>query len=413
MKLRQRLQLMMAYFKKNTKRNVFFLLIIILALIFALRGCRGTEVDYYLVAEQGAKETVLANGLVVGDGVVDLTMPVAGQVAQLKVQAGDDVRQGDILLELDPTRQELSVQQQKAAYDAAVASRMVVAEGDVATAAARYAQAQAEATYLEEYFKRQTLLFEAGGLSEMNFLAARRDAQVAVAKMQAAGSDYQSANNGRLKLAYAQEAQAKAQFELGVQLLRDMALRAPFDGKILKVLVNTGETVATGTPVVKMLQGDRGLHIELKIDESEVGKVRVGQEAFFSVAAQPDKLFKSSVREIGALVDNQSGTYAVALFYAQADRELLADMTVSAQIVVAEYQDVIVVPTAWTINEDSQVYVLVYSGGRARRSLIEGRLLGDGYFLVEKGLEPGEKIVLPTGVADGDKVRLKKQVNDV
>ena len=415
MKIRQQLQRLKDYFKIHPRRKIFVLVAIALVLVVALRGCRGNEVDYYLVEQRDAKETVLANGLVVGDGIVDLTMPAPGQVAQIEVQAGDDVSQGDILLVLDPERQELSVQQQKASYDAAVANRMIVAEGDIVAAAARYDQARAEAAYLEEYLKRQTLLFEAGGLSEMNLLAAKRDAQVAAAKAQAAGSDFSSAQNGRLKLAYAQEAQAKAQYESGLRLLRDMSLEAPFDGRILKVLVNPGENVVVGSSVVKMLQGDRGLHIELKIDEAEVGKIRVGQTAFFSVAAQPDKVFEASVQEIGALIDNQSGTYSVSLFYADAgmDTELLADMTVSAQIILRELQDVVVVPTAWTINEDSQVYVLLYSQGKARRIPIEGRLLGDGYFLVEQGLESGQKIVLPTGVSDGDRVRLKEQVNDV
>ncbi len=415
MKIRQQLQRLKDYFKIHPRRKIFVLVAIALVLVVALRGCRGNEVDYYLVEQRDAKETVLANGLVVGDGIVDLTMPAPGQVAQIEVQAGDDVSQGDILLVLDPERQELSVQQQKASYDAAVANRMIVAEGDIVAAAARYDQARAEADYLEEYLKRQTLLFEAGGLSEMNLLAAKRDAQVAAAKAQAAGSDFSSAQNGRLKLAYAQEAQAKAQYESGLRLLRDMSLEAPFDGRILKVLVNPGENVVVGSSVVKMLQGDRGLHIELKIDEAEVGKIRVGQTAFFSVAAQPDKVFEASVQEIGALIDNQSGTYSVSLFYADAgmDTELLADMTVSAQIILRELQDVVVVPTAWTINEDSQVYVLLYSQGKARRIPIEGRLLGDGYFLVEQGLESGQKIVLPTGVSDGDRVRLKEQVNDV
>ena len=398
---------------KHPRRSVGVAVCLLAVVFFTARSWRGVPADYLVIKEGDAQETLLANGLIVGEGVVDLTMPVTGQVMELPVASGSQVAAGDPLLRLDGSRQELTLRQQEAAYQAAVASRRLVEESEIAAAAARLQQAQAEADYLQEYLSRQEQLFAAGGLAEMQLLAARRDAQVAAAKAMAAASDYQGVKNGRLQLAYAQEAQAKAVFETGQRQLADMTLTAPFDGRLLRLMVNRGETVTAGTPVAKILPGGGGLEIEVKVDEGEVGKIKVGQEAYFTVAARPGEVFAARVDAVGALVNRQSGTSTVILHYVDSQDDLLADMTVSAQIVIAEYADVLTIPAAWTRREAGEVYALLYRRGRGRLVSLEGRYLGDGYFMVEKGLQAGDKILSPQVVTPGARVRLAKQVDDV
>jgi HlyD family secretion protein len=152
-------------------------------------------------------------------------------------------------------------------------------------------------------------------------------------------------------LALADVTAAEADLRLNEINLAKATIRSPIDGVVLKRGVDPGQFVATSlqAPVLFVIAEDlHSMEVLVDVDEADVGKVKIGQNVTFSVDAYPDRRFPAEVRDIrfGSEVVQGVVTYKAVLAIENSELLIRPGMTATAQIVVQEVHDALLVPNA-------------------------------------------------------------------
>jgi HlyD family secretion protein len=312
------------------KRAVWIVVAIVAALAVGLlvvrarRGAAASAAPAFELAEvkrSDVKVTVTATGLLQSVTTVEVGAEVTGKVLSVRVDANDAVKKGQILAEIDP-------EQLRAAVDEAAAQ--------VSSAAAAIRLAKATKTETAQAADRARA-------QAAEQLISRHDLEAAVAAAERAEANLQSS--------VASATLANAGLKLARSKLAKTTIISPIDGIVLSRLVEPGATVTAGftTPVLfKLAQDLTQMRLNVDIDESDIGRVREGLDATFTVDAYPDKTFPSKLYSLRNEPKTTSNvvTYQAVLSVDNAERLLRPGMTCTATIVAETRKDVLVVPNA-------------------------------------------------------------------
>jgi HlyD family secretion protein len=300
--------------------------ILALGLVFLAPGSRsaGTRFRTEPAALGDLRVTVSASGTLQPTQSVDVGSEVSGTLASVQVQENDRVRQGQVLARLDTTKLENAVAKSRASLDAA----------EAAVAQARATAAQAQATLGR---MRQVAALSGGRVPAKTDLETQ---EAALLQAQAAEAS-----------ARAVVAQARATLQGDQTDLAKATIRSPVDGVVLSRKVEPGQSVAAAmtVPVLFSLARDLArMELQIKVDEADVGSVRLGQPATFTVSAYPGRRFPATILRVGlgATTTDNVVTYKTVLRVANEDLALRPGMTATATLTVAERQGVLTVPNA-------------------------------------------------------------------
>lgn len=171
-------------------------------------------------------------------------------------------------------------------------------------------------------------------------------------------------------------------------------LSAPFDGTVLAVSAQPGETVIAGTGLI-VLTDPAALEVETSVIEEDLPLVQVGQEVELFFDARPDVEVRGRVAYIvPQRLPGDRPLYAVYLAVDDLPQGLLAGMTVDASIVVASRRDVLRLPRALAhARSDGTATVQVWTGSRTEERLVQTGLRGDVYVEIVDGLQAGEQVI--------------------
>jgi HlyD family secretion protein len=252
---------------------------------------------------------------------VDVGTEVSGTIESVAVDYNDRVSAGQVLARLDTAKLEAQVLQSKAAL-----------------ASARAKVKEMQATVVETRLKSECCK----RLSEKS-LCSREDldaAQAASLRAQAEEAD-----------ARAKVAEAEATLSLDETDLGKAVIRAPIDAIVLERRVEPGQTVAASlqTPVLFTLAEDlRQMELHVDVDEADVGQVREGQPAIFTVDAYPARSFPARITQVRYAPRTVEGvvTYETLLSVDNADLSLRPGMTATAEITVRTVEGALLVPNA-------------------------------------------------------------------
>ncbi|MET0411029.1 MAG: efflux RND transporter periplasmic adaptor subunit [Polyangiaceae bacterium] len=267
------------------------------------------------------RETVTATGTLKGRDSVDVSSQISGRVSRVLVDVNDEVKEGDVLAEIDPTQLESRVEQSRAQVRAADAS--------VQQARATAGQSEAERARIAD-------LASKGLSSKQQLEAAEGDAARAVAT---------------LASAQAQATLSRANLKDAETSLSWARIRAPMDGIVLARLVEPGQSVAASlqAPVLFTVARDLAqLELRVEIDEADVGRVAKEQPASFTVDAWPDQVFPSKVLNVYNLPTTGTTvvTYQAVLAVDNSTLRLRPGMTATASVITSEKHDVLLAPNA-------------------------------------------------------------------
>ncbi len=267
------------------------------------------------------RETVMATGKFKGLDSVDVGAQISGRVARVLVDFNDQVKAGDVLAEIDPAQLRSRVEQSRAQVSAADAS--------VRLAKATLAQSKAALARAKD-------MSEKGLISSKDLEAAQADAERAEASVGSSQS---------------QSILARASLKDAETSLSWTSIKAPIDGVVLARLIEPGQTVAASlqSPVLFTVARDLSqLRLYVDIDEADIGKLREGQDASFTVGAWPSRKFASKVVSVHNLptAGQTVVTYQAVLSVDNKDLLLRPGMTATASIVTSDRADVLTVPDA-------------------------------------------------------------------
>ncbi len=268
--------------------------------------------------------TVSATGNLQPTNKVDVSSELSGIVKSVEVDFNDQVRIGQVLARLDTSKLSAQISQSQATLDSARARVL-----------------QAEATIKETRAALDRLL-EVGRLSN-NRAVAKGDLETAQAALDRAMADLAGAR--------AAVSQAEATLQLNRTDLAKTEIKSPINGIVLTRAVSPGQTVASSlqAPVLFTLAENLAqMELHVDVDEADVGQVREGQAAAFTVDAYPDRSYPAEITQIrfGAKTTNNVVTYETILKVDNSDLSLRPGMTATAEITVTSLTESLLVPNA-------------------------------------------------------------------
>lgn len=302
------------------------------------------------VVERGSiTVAVAATGTINPVTAVRVGTQVSGQLQSVQADYNSMVRKGQLIARIDPTSFELRVTQASAELDAA-RTAVLTQQANCAAAEAELSRARAASEHAARELDRNRALQAENFISAAALDKAKTEADAAQEQVKMA--------QARLVLAQAQVRAAKAtvrvrqsQFEQAKVDLDRTEIRAPVDGIVVTKLVEPGQTVAASlqAPDLFMIAKDlREMQVETSIDESEVGRVRAGQPAWFTVDSFPGKTFRGTVahvRKAPQVVQNVV-TYIAIIRAANPEAALFPGMSANVRIQTDSRSGVLKVPNA-------------------------------------------------------------------
>ncbi len=400
----------MATQRKNKKKFwiwtglIVLIVAVILGVTVAARG-NGTKLEpsQLAKAENGdIARSVVATGKVQPITKVEVKSKASGIVTNLNVDINDHVRMGQTLAQLDQIEILAQVEAQKATLNAAESNARAAA------AAIEYDKVNAEAPDLPMYkhtYDRALQMSKDGVVSkqalddaEQKYLFAANTRDKAVAQI--------TVDTSKLRQAQAQTAQAQASLKQLEEQLSYTTIQSPMDGVILSRDVEKGDAVSSilvlgSTATLVMTIGDTTqVYVQGKVDESDIGKVYLGQPARIKVESFKDKTFLGKVTRIAPLgveKDNVT-TFEVRVSIDNPGGELKANMTANAEILLEEHKNVLTVPEQAVIyDKDRNASVEVpdpkAKDGRRKESIKAGISNGTKTEVLA-GLKPGDTVIL-------------------
>ncbi len=281
------------------------------------------DIQYETVQPERGELVVKVNatGTIKPVNQVDVGSELSGTVRVIKVDFNDQVSNGQILAQLDTEQLEARVVQARATFDMAKAKLL-----------------ESEVTL----FEMQRQLERCQKLSKKK-LCSPQEMDTANAAYRRAMASHASAN--------AQVAQAEGVLNVDENNLKKAIIRSPINGVVLSRSIEPGQTVAASfqTPVLFTLAEDlRQMNLHVDIDEADVGQIRDGLKASFTVDAYPGKRFPAVITEVRFAPRNESGvvTYEAVLEVENRDLLLRPGMTASADIITHHVEDALLVPNS-------------------------------------------------------------------
>ncbi len=216
-------------------------------------------------------------------------------------------------------------------------------------------------------------------------------AQAALDKLKA------GATTEEIAIAKARVDQARAALKQAQQHLEDARLIAPFSGIVARIGADVGEMVSSATPMITLVDLS-SFHIDLQIDETDIGLVKVGQEVNITLDAFPNAQLKGRVARIDPVGTVIQGivSYGVTVEIEPTDVPIKPEMTANADIIVAEKKGVLLVPNRAIGRDSKGKYVEVLTQGQPKKIYIEAGLSDGTFTEVLEGLKEGEKVVIKT-----------------
>lgn len=268
--------------------------------------------------------TASASGTLQPTKSVDVGSELSGTLANVLAQENDHVTKGQLLAQLDTAKLKDTVTKSQAA---------------VAAAEAVVAQTQATVAEAKASLARMRQVAELSG----GKVPARTELETAEATLLRAHANEASAR--------ADVVQARATLKTDETNLGKATIRSPVDGVVLTRKVEPGQTVAAAmtTPVLFVLAEDLAkMELQVKVDEADVGNVKNGQTATFTVSAWPGRKFPATIQRVGlgSTTTDNVVTYKTILQVNNDDLALRPGMTATASIVTASRDNVLLVPNA-------------------------------------------------------------------
>jgi macrolide-specific efflux system membrane fusion protein len=376
-----------------------------------------------LVTRRDLSATVTATGTIkamVG-AEVKVGSRIPGRVEHLAVQVGDRVKAGQVIARLEQDDLRAAVTKARADLAGDEAKLATVRNGarpeEIRAAEAARRRAEADRILAQVNLKRYRQLYEEdGGVSLQQVDSAARDFDMAEAQLRVTDEQLRLVREKYtpedLQYAEAQVAQARAALRIAEANLGYATITAPMSGVVASVTIQQGETVTSGSaapqaPTFITLIDLNRLQVDAYVDETDIGKVQVGQPATFSVDAFPDKEFGGKVTAIypKALIQQNVVTYDVVIAIDNREGLLRPDMTANTTITVAKREKVLTIPNQAVRREDGQRMALVQEADRFVRRAIKTGWKDKSYTEVLGGLKDGDRVVV--GDVENGKVPAK------
>ncbi|MBE8168441.1 MAG: efflux RND transporter periplasmic adaptor subunit [Shewanella sp.] len=342
-------------------------------------------------------DSILASGNLVFNTQIQLRSEVTGRVAQVLVEEGQNVAKGDVLMRLDTKAFEADV----------VRSKAVVKSSKIDIKSAIVSLKN-----IKRKLKRQQKMFEVGLSDEETFDDLNNKLELATINIESKR---------------AQLEQAKASLSIAEDRLSKSVFRSPMTGLLASVDIKEGETVIAGTTNIigsnlMLIADPSAILAELRVDETDISSIKLGQKTSIFAAAYPDEPFTGKVINIGTSAKNQAGSnglsFKVKVLLDNTERQLYAGMSSRAEIASFMSNEALKLPIEAVHQKDDEYFVWVVSDDSSvKKQTVKVGISSDIEQSIKSGLTENDRVV--TGPArpvsklkDGDIIEIKIDNDD-
>ncbi len=443
--------------KDTKKRNIILIsiaaIIVVVLVVAKKQGHLGSE-ELLKVSTQEVKigsiiESITASGKIQPEREILIAPDASGEIKGIFVKEGDSVKEGQLLLKINPDIYLSSMDKVRANLNSSKAN--------LANSKARYSQSKSQLLKAENDFKRKKQLHDKEVISDSDFEAAESTYEVAKADVEAAKQSVESSKY--------QVKNAEASLREAKDNLTKTAVYSPLDGTVSKLSKEVGERVSgasqfsSGSEVMRIANLNN-MEAQVDVSENDIIRVNLGDTALIEIDAYLGRKFKGLVSEIANSANlSGQGTDQVTNFVVKI-RVLISSyndlldlenpnlspfrpgMSASVEILTTYENDIVTVPiqavttridtSSWTGNgeaknkfvpekNDSKVvlenetktFVFVYSDGKVQLRDIKIGIQDTEFYQVLSGLEEGDEVVIAPYRAVSKKLKNNQPVNKV
>ncbi len=291
----------------------------------------------------------------------------SGEIIEIYVQNGDQVKQGDPIAKIDNQK---AIDSAKAAYDSANASLQA---------------AQDQANTAADALNRMTPLYQAGDVAPQTYTSTVNSANAAQSQAAAARAQVDS---------------AKLQYDTQIEY---STVTAPADGTIQNQNMTLNSTVSQSSELC-VITGSGQMKVKFSVTEDILNNLSLGQKV---TVEKNSSVYEGTISDLSRLVDSSTGLFSVEAELANADA--LADgVAAKVQLVSATAKDTLIIPPDYVYYSSGNPYVYLYEDGTAKRTFITLGITADSEYQVLDGIKETDKIVSSwtEDIYDGASVRI-------
>lgn len=409
------------------KRIFWFLSAIILLVMFFIlkRTFSSVDVKTTPVSRQELAITVTATstGTIKSETEVKITAQRIGKITKLFVEEGSIVKPGSMIAELDPEEAHLSLQAARASLEKAQSrlkelrnshdSLKVEIETNIEKARAVLKEA-------EMRFKRFNDLKDKGYMAQMDVDSVQKEYEVAKASLESAiaAKSRITAQTEEIKAQEAAVREAESSLSLAKLNYDYSFIKSPISGVVISRPVKVGETTVTGAlagALVAHVVSMEDLYIEAFIDEADVAKVKLRQQANISMDAYQGNIFKGEIYLISPVVlggKQETRTFEVRTRLKEKQIIIKPGMSADVEIIVDNIKNALVVPSHAIMEKNGKKFVFIKKGSTARLVPVETGQFNWNFTEIKSGVKEGDTVIInpdAPGLADGKRIREKKK----
>jgi len=344
-------------------------------------------------AKKGSfSKKVDATGEIFATELIDVGAQVSGQIKKLYVKLGDQVKKGDMIASIDSSTQQNSIDNK---------------EAQLAIYKAQLESAKVALNIAKTQFDRENALFSKNATSKQEFESAKNT---------------YSANSAKIKELEAQIKQTNIELSTAKINLGYTKITAPRDGTVVSVQVEEGQTVNANqtTPTIVNIADLSHVKMKMQIAEGDITKIKVGTPVEYSILSEPTKKFQTTVSSIDpGLTTLSDGSYgssssskssysssssssSAVYYYAQSivdnkDGILRIGMTTQNELLIANVEDAIIVPSIGIKKDENGTFVYVLKDGKAVKTAVKTGIKDNLDTQIISGVNEGDEIITSQG----------------
>ncbi|MBN2513634.1 MAG: efflux RND transporter periplasmic adaptor subunit [Sedimentisphaerales bacterium] len=387
------------------------------------------------------QEFISAPGEIEPKTKVEISAKVSARVVELPFKEGQQVKAGDLVIRLDAKEMESRLKSAQANFLAQEA-QLEVSKTQIASRKAQIKGTEATLEQVKKDHERQKKLLSTGDISQSVYDLARQKLDELESQLKSATFQIEAEEKGLIVAQHNLDAQ-KAQIEEAQDALEYTTIRSPIDGVITRINAEVGEMVMTGTmnnpgTVIMIIADLSKMLLVAQVDEADVGKLALGQEANIRVKAFWDHIYRGKVDHIALTNDNSQSTgtkyYRTEILIEGDVSKLYSGLTADVDIFTQKHTDILKVPSQAILtrkgddlpadirsnplvdaNKTDVTVVFRYNNKKAIATPVR---IGPGdttHIIIKEGLKVGDQIIIgPYKVLDALKheqaVRDEKEV---
>ena len=344
-------------------------------------------------AKRGSfSKKVDATGEIFATELIDVGAQVSGQIKKLYVKLGDQVKKGDMIASIDSSTQQNSIDNK---------------EAQLAIYKAQLESAKVALNIAKTQFDRENALFSKNATSKQEFESAKNT---------------YSANSAKIKELEAQIKQTNIELSTAKINLGYTKITAPRDGTVVSVQVEEGQTVNANqtTPTIVNIADLSHVKMKMQIAEGDITKIKVGTPVEYSILSEPTKKFQTTVSSIDpGLTTLSDGSYgssssskssysssssssSAVYYYAQSivdnkDGILRIGMTTQNELLIANVEDAIIVPSIGIKKDENGTFVYVLKDGKPVKTAVKTGIKDNLDTQIISGINEGDEIITSQG----------------